>query len=375
MQHCHRIAKSNPSKPPEVIDFPCYPMQKLCADYFQHNGKSYLVIVDRYTNWPTVFEGSNKADSLITILRSFFTTFGIAEELATDGGPQFTAEATKAFLESYQCKHRISSVGYPHSNCRAEVAVKTVKRMLMANTSPTGSLDVDAFQRAMLIYRNSIDPETKTSPACMLFGHPIRDAIPAPQGKYCPHPTWQETLVNREKALAKRHNREREKWEQHTKPLPPLQIHDHVYIQNLTGNHPLRWERTGVVIECKPNQQYLIKTDGSGRATLRNRKHLRKFTPFYNETPHMEYSHVEKRYIDESPKHTEECEVNEDPSSCLNEPAEQNEDPEIAPQASPVPVSPEKTSEPSKKAPEKVKKLPLALRRLLPHNNAGKKED
>ena len=89
----------------------------------------------------------------------------------------------------------------------------------------------------------------------------------------------------------------------------------------------------------------------------------------------MEYSHVEKRYIDESPKHTEEYEVNEDPSRCLNEPAEQNEDPEIAPQASSVPVSPEKTSEPLRKAPEKEKKLPLALRRLLPHNNAGRKED
>ena len=85
--------------------------------------------------------------------------------------------------------------------------------MLMANTSPIGSLDVDAFQRAILIYRNSIDPETKASPAMILFGRPIRDPIPTPLGRYCPHPTWQETTVNREKALAKRHSREREKWE------------------------------------------------------------------------------------------------------------------------------------------------------------------
>ena len=359
-----------------------------------------------------VFEGSNKADDLIKILRSFFTTFGIAEELATDGGPQFTAEATKAFLKSYQCKHRISSVGNPHSNCRAEVAVKTVKRMLMANTSPTGSLDVDTFKRAMLVYRNSIDPETKTSPACMLFGRPVRDAIPAPLGKYCPHPTWRETLINREKALARRHNREREKWEQHTKQLPPLKIHDHVYIQNIIGNHPLRWERTGVVVECKPHNQYLIRTDGSGRVTLRNRKHLRKFTPFYPvsppriQIPAKESTHVEdqvytnpERIIDHGPTHTDELliptkegthvegQLNIDPENLIDpgptqtEEIEDNSDypltepdnPKDSPHTPSERKSPNRSSGHGNEKPPK-KKLPMALRRLRPHNNPGKAE-
>ncbi|CAG2199923.1 unnamed protein product [Mytilus edulis] len=61
---------------------------------------------------------------------------------------------------------------------RAEVAVKTVKRMLVDNITAIGSLDVDKFQRALLMYRNSIDPEMKASPALILFGRPIRDAIP-----------------------------------------------------------------------------------------------------------------------------------------------------------------------------------------------------
>merc|ERR1711860_27436 len=47
---CHRIAKSNPSEPPAEIEHPEYPFQKLCADYFTHMEKNYLVIVDRYTN-------------------------------------------------------------------------------------------------------------------------------------------------------------------------------------------------------------------------------------------------------------------------------------------------------------------------------------
>merc|ERR1711963_1049086 len=33
--------------------------------------------------------------------------------------------------------------------------------------------------------------------------------------------------------------------------------------------------------EMPPYKQYKVKLDGSGRITLRNRRHLRKFTPFY----------------------------------------------------------------------------------------------
>ena len=277
---CHRIAKSNAMEPPEDIAQPDYPFQQLCSDYFTYMNNNYLVFVDRYSNWPIVFKESGTASNLVKRLREVFITFGIPEDLTTDGGPQFTADITQEFLKSWGVHHRLTSVGNPHANTRAEIAVKSVKRMLMANTSPTGSLDVDAFQKAILVYRNSIDPQTKTSPAMIVFGRQIRDPIPIPLGRYCPHTTWQETTINREKALAKRHSLEKEKWSAHTKDLKPLEIGDHVYIQNLTGNNPLRWERTGIILEIKPFQQYIIKTDGTGRVTLRNRKHLRKFTPF-----------------------------------------------------------------------------------------------
>ena len=64
----------------------------------------------------------------------------------------------------------ITSVANPHSNCRAELAVNTVERMLMDNVSGAASLEVDKFQGALLMYRNTVDPETKASPALSLFG-------------------------------------------------------------------------------------------------------------------------------------------------------------------------------------------------------------
>ena len=102
-----------------------------------------------YSNWPIVERSSNGAAGLITCLRRTFVTFRIPNEVASDGGPEFTATATRQFLQDWGVDHRLSSVSFPHSNCRAEVGVKTVKRLIADNTGPNGDLDTDAFQRAI----------------------------------------------------------------------------------------------------------------------------------------------------------------------------------------------------------------------------------
>ena len=45
------------------------------------------------------------------------------------------------------------------------------------------------------------------------------------------------------------------------------------------GNKPLRWDRTGQVVERMENRQFMVKMDGSGRVLLRTRAHLRKIKP------------------------------------------------------------------------------------------------
>ena len=80
-----------------------------------------------------------------------------------------------------------------------------------------------------------------------------------------------------------------ERLSEHTQHLPALKIGDSVRVQNQRGPHPTKWDHTGLVIEVRQFDQYLIRIDGSGRVTLRNRKFLRKYIPVIQREPLLNY--------------------------------------------------------------------------------------
>ena len=49
--------------------------------------------------------------------------------------------------------------------------------------------------------------------------------------------------------------------------------------------HPTKWDRTGIVLEVRQFDQYVVRVDGSGSVTLRNRKYLRLYTPHIARSP------------------------------------------------------------------------------------------
>ena len=205
---------------------------------------------------------------------------GIPEELSSDGGSTYMSYETQKFLANYGVRHRVSSVAYPHSNQRAELAVKSMKRLIRENTGPNGSLNNDSFLRAVMMYRNTPDRDTERSPAQVIFGRNLRDFLPAPLRRYRPQPQWVLQRDDREKALRKRALRNMEQLTIGTRHLPPLQVQDTVQVQNQVGNHPSRWDITGTVVEVKDHEQYIVKVHGSGRLTTRNRKFLKRVEPY-----------------------------------------------------------------------------------------------
>ena len=248
----------------------------------------YLLTGDRLSGWVKVFSapfGSKHSGSngLIAHLRSLFVTFGVPESLSSDGGPEFVASNTSHFLESWGVKHRISSAYFPQSNGRAEVAVKEVKRFLLSCIGPSGSLDNDKFLRGILQLRNTPDKDCKVSPAQIIFGKPLRDAFSFVNREIkftnpAISPLWRGAWNAKEEALKSRFVKSVEQLNAHANKLPELSVGNRVFVQNQSGPHPNKWDNSGVGVECKNFDQYLVKIDGSGRVTLGNRRFLRHYT-------------------------------------------------------------------------------------------------
>ena len=93
-------------------------------------------------------EASSK--ELMKVFRDVFTTFGVPQEVTTDGGPQFISHDLVSFLEKWGVKHRKSAPYNPHANWRAETAVKSAKRIITSNKKSDVSPNWDSIKRALL---------------------------------------------------------------------------------------------------------------------------------------------------------------------------------------------------------------------------------
>ena len=89
----------------------------VCSDYFPEGASHYLFLVCRYSSWLTVFKAKDSTTKeLVTRLREYMGTFGVMDELATDGATVYMAGKVQEFLARLGVRHRVSSAYNPHSN-------------------------------------------------------------------------------------------------------------------------------------------------------------------------------------------------------------------------------------------------------------------
>lgn len=144
-RRCNETAPSNRKESSMTAAQPDYPFQQTVTDLFHMAGRKYIIYADRFSGWTEVASThrDSKATTICNILRHYFISFGVPEEITCDGGPPFDSHEVKIFLSSWGVKHRITSAYYPQSNGRAEAAVKCMKRILTCNISASGSLDTN----------------------------------------------------------------------------------------------------------------------------------------------------------------------------------------------------------------------------------------
>ena len=69
---------------------------------------------------------------------------------------------------------------------------------------------------------------------------------------------------------------------EYTKKLWPLKVGATVWIQNQSGPERKKWDKTGVVVEVRQHDQYVVNF-----ATLRNRNFLRVYSPLHTRKNHV----------------------------------------------------------------------------------------
>ena len=261
-----------------------YPFQQVIADMFQVDNNVYMVYADRLTGWLEVAHFPHNATSskICDHLRVYFSRWGAPEQISTDGGTNLASEEMETFFKKWGVKVRLSSAHYPQSNGRAEAAVKSAKRLLRENTSKGGTLETDRVALAILQYLNTPLRDINKLPAQLATGWQLRDGVPTARRHLLVDRYWKKTIRKRELQIAK--SQKATHALDTARRLPPIAISTYVRIQNQATK---KWDRTGVIIESRPHRQYVVRLDGSGRLSLRNRRHLKVIAPPVTAPPVM----------------------------------------------------------------------------------------
>ena len=112
---------------------------------------------------------STTSSSIVNVLKSAFSRFGVPEVLVTDNGPQFVSQEMKEFAKTYDFKHITSSPRYSQSNGQAERAVQTVKRLFKCSQD---------LYLSILNYNASPMPWCNLAPSELLMGRKLRTTVP-----------------------------------------------------------------------------------------------------------------------------------------------------------------------------------------------------
>ncbi|QQP34592.1 Transposon Tf2-6 polyprotein, partial [Caligus rogercresseyi] len=228
--------KASQAKEPLVQDEqPSRPGEAVAADLFLYEGREYLVITDKYSGWPEVYDcgksGVNTKDVEKAIAR-WMAPLGVPVRLTTDGGPQFKGEAVK----------KVS----PH--------VRSSK-----------------FFKALLTYRNTPRSDG-LSPVERLYGRPARTSLPAHPVVY--NRTDRDRVIKADRKAVSL--RAKAAYDVGSKELSELKVGDIVRVQHgLTK----KWNLIAEILEIRPRgRSYLVKTE-SGRLYWRNRRYLNLYAP------------------------------------------------------------------------------------------------
>jgi transposase InsO family protein len=247
---CQRVRPSQ-SEPLQSYPESSGPMSSMSLDPFHHEGKHYLIMVDRYSGFPFVDKlSSQQTSSVLRTVEAHFLEHGYPRSMISDGGPQFRTEF-QDYCKDHHIEYTPSSPYNSQSNGLAESSVKSMKHLMSKTTS------FEDFKKRLLHWRNVPRSDSNVSPAQLFYGRRLRDSLPQ--------------LTQKEPAPKL------------VAGLPMLAPGYRVRLQNTISK---KWDSCGTIVSMRDNgRSYFVQKDDEDSNLLRNRRFLKLIEGEREQTP------------------------------------------------------------------------------------------
>lgn len=137
------------------------PWEAISSDLFHSGGKTFIIIVDRYSGFPHVSQlRKTDTQSVIKVLWDLFLEFGFPSRCRCDGGPQYQTDLDK-WMRQHNVVLETLSAHHPRSNGH-------VKNMKFLRAKFEGKWD--DFRLALLEWRNCPRSDGRSPAQCTVLG-------------------------------------------------------------------------------------------------------------------------------------------------------------------------------------------------------------
>ena len=225
---------------------------------------NYVVLADRYSGYPFIAPlKTTTTAAVISKLENWFYDLRFPDILRSDNGPQYASLEFEQWCNLHNIIHEFSSPHYAQSNGHAESAVKAMQHLLCK----TGGKFSTDFRKGFIAFKETPRANTSYSPSDLFFSFHFLSQMPMLHSQRKPI-----DLSKAAEEQAKVNERQKEAYDRHAKPLKPLKIGAHVYVQDTESK---RWTKDGIVKSCsETDNSYVVEVDG--KRYTRNRIFLRE---------------------------------------------------------------------------------------------------
>ena len=272
------IKRSRPAREPlQPHEIPDGPWQKLGMDFFDLQGKCYVLICDYFSKFPYMYSCKTSWGSLKDHLIDLFSNEGFLKEIISDNGSPFNSQEFADYLSSHGVKHTTSSPHYPQSNGFIEHHIQMVKNLLYK------ALDAGtrSFQEVLSELRATKIGKDLPSPAEILHGRSLITGEPVTVD----HAKVKAALVGRQIKDSQQYNKSHR-----VKSQRALVLGERCWGTG-TNNEWIECYVTGI---DKENRCYQVVFEDTGRTLRRTRSHLRPRGPDF---PHISETYLQQNAV------------------------------------------------------------------------------